>query len=211
MSIQLDIQFHDNHAHYIQLVHRLNFFNDQITRAVNYSYDVAKNYLEESKKTVESDVFLMSVGINRASGLFYSNQKRFNDIIRSEKLLRRVDDIYLIDSSGNVLFSETEKSKNEFILPSEENFSDALEGLPVILRELGDKTSALIKLNNLIDTYLYISRNIDPEILNYLNETEEAVNFYYTVESRQTGLKITFAIIYIIVVSLLLFLSLIHI
>jgi len=184
-----------------------NFFNEKITQAVNNSYDVAQNYLEESKLTIKADVFLMSVGINRASGLFYSNQKRFNDIIRSEKLLRRVDDIYLIDSSGNILFSETEKSRNEFILPSEENFSDALEGLPVILPELEDKTSALIKINNLIDTYLYISRNIDPEILNYLNETEEAVSFYYTVESRQTGLKITFAIIYIIVVTLLLFLS----
>ncbi len=184
-----------------------NFFNEKITQAVNNSYDVAQNYLEESKLTIKADVFLMSVGINRASGLFYSNQKRFNDIIRSEKLLRRVDDIYLIDSSGNILFSETEKSRNEFILPSEENFSDALEGLPVILPELEDKTSALIKINNLIDTYLYISRNIDPEILNYLNETEEAVNFYYTVESQQTGLKITFAIIYIIVVTLLLFLS----
>ena len=184
-----------------------NFFNEKITQAVNNSYDVAQNYLEESKLTIKADVFLMSVGINRASGLFYSNQKRFNDIIRSEKLLRRVDDIYLIDSSGNILFSETEKSRNEFILPSEENFSDALGGLPVILPELEDKTSALIKLNNLIDTYLYISRNIDPEILNYLNETEEAVSFYYTVESRQTGLKITFAIIYIIVVTLLLFLS----
>ncbi|PDH20108.1 MAG: two-component sensor histidine kinase [Pelagibacterales bacterium MED-G40] len=184
-----------------------NFFNEKITQAVNNSYDVAQNYLDESKLTIKSDVFLMSVGINRASGLFYSNQKRFNDIIRSEKLLRRVDDIYLIDSSGNILFSDTEKSKNDFFVPSEENFSDALSGLPIILPELGNRSSALIKLNNLIDTYLYISRNIDPEILKYLNETEEAVNFYYTVENRQTGLKITFAIIYIIVVTLLLFLS----
>ena len=44
-----------------------NFFNNQITKAVNNSYDVAKNYLEENKKTLESDVFLMSVGLNRAS------------------------------------------------------------------------------------------------------------------------------------------------
>ena len=65
----------------------------------------------------------------------------------------------------------------------------------------------MIKLNRLIDTYLYISRNIEPEILTYLNETEEAVNFYYSVENSQTGIKITFAIIYIIVVTLLLFLS----
>ena len=53
------------------------FFDQQITKAVNNSYDVAKNYLEESKKNVEADVFLMSVGINRASSLFYSDKNRF--------------------------------------------------------------------------------------------------------------------------------------
>ena len=52
-----------------------NFFDEKITKAVNNSYDVAQNYLEESKKTVESDVFLMSVGINRASGLILFKQK----------------------------------------------------------------------------------------------------------------------------------------
>ena len=65
----------------------------------------------------------------------------------------------------------------------------------------------MIKLNSLVDTYLYISRDIEPEILNYLNETEEAVSFYYSVENSQTGIKITFAIIYIIIVTLLLFIS----
>ena len=36
----------------------------------------------------------------------------------------------------------------------------------------------MTKLTTLVDTYLYISRNIDPEILRYLNETEQAVSFY---------------------------------
>jgi len=65
----------------------------------------------------------------------------------------------------------------------------------------------MTKLTSLVDTYLYISRNIDEEILRYLNETEQAVSFYYSVENSQTGIKVTFAIIYIIVVTLLLFLS----
>ena len=75
-----------------------NFFNDQITRAVNNSYDVAKNYLEDNKKTIESDIILMSVGINRASVFYYNNQTRFLNIVKSEKILRRVDEVYLIDS-----------------------------------------------------------------------------------------------------------------
>jgi two-component system nitrogen regulation sensor histidine kinase NtrY len=184
-----------------------NFFNSQITKAVNNSYDVAKSYSDQNNKTLESDVFLMSVGLNRASPLFYSDPNRFKNIARSEKLLRRVDDIFLIDSSGNIIFSDSE-SVNEFIIPTEDEFNKALEGVTVqIINGVEEKTSAMIKLNTLIDTYLYISRNVDPEIINYLNETEQAVNFYYSIENKQTGIKITFAIIYVLVVGLLLFIS----
>ena len=97
---------------------------------------------------------------------------------------------------------------DEFIIPSDEDYDLALEGKQVfITNNLENKTTVMTKLTSLVDTYLYISRNIDPEILRYLNETEEAVSFYYSVENSQTGIKVTFAIIYIIVVTLLLFLS----
>ena len=184
-----------------------NFFNAQITKAVNSSYDVAKNYSEQNKKAVESDVFLMSVGLNRASTLFYSSPDRFKDIARSERLLRRVDDIFLIDSSSNIIFYVADNITN-FVKPSDLEITKALEGFPVLItNNLENKTSAMIKLTSLIDTYLFISRNVDPEIIKYLNETEQAVNFFYTVENKQSGIKITFAIIYILVVSLLLFIS----
>ena len=184
-----------------------NYFNTQITKAVNSSYDVAKNYLEQNKKIVESDVFLMSVGLNRASPLFYTSLVDFKKIAISEKILRRVDDIYLIDSSANIIFSVNDNISN-FIKPSDEEINSALEGDPVLItNNIDDKTSAMIKLNSLIDTYLFISRNVDPEIIQYLNETEQAVNFYYTVENKQLGIKITFVIIYILVVGLLLFTS----
>ena len=185
-----------------------NYFDKQITNAVNNSYDVAKNYLEESKENVLSDVILMSVGLNRASGFYYSNQNRFKNIMKSEKILRRIDDVYLIDSLGNILLSDVRDVTEEFIIPSDEDYNQVLEGKPVFITgNLNNKTTVMSKLTSLVDTYLYISRNIDPEILRYLNETEEAVSFYYSVENSQTGIKVTFAIIYIIVVTLLLFLS----
>ena len=97
---------------------------------------------------------------------------------------------------------------DEFIIPSDEDYDQALDGNQVFIdNDLENKTSVMTKLTSLVDTYLYISRNIDPEILRYLNETEEAVSFYYSVENSQTGIKVTFAIIYIIVVTFLLFLS----
>jgi len=134
-----------------------NYFDDQITKAVNNSYGVAKNYLDESKENVKSDVILMSVGLNRASNLFYSNQNRFKKIMRAEKLLRRVDDVFLIDSSGNIIISDSINSEENFVIPSEENFNQVLDGnIVFVSNNLENKTTVMIKLNSLIDTYLYI-------------------------------------------------------
>ena len=65
----------------------------------------------------------MGVGLNRASNLFYSNPNRFQSIIKAEKLLRRVDEVYLIDSAGNILFRDRGEKQEEFIIPLEENFN----------------------------------------------------------------------------------------
>ena len=185
-----------------------NYFDNQIKKAVNNSFNVAKNYLDESKENVKSDIVLMSVGLNRVSNFFYNNPERFRSIVKSEKILRRIDDVYLIDSVGNIIFSDVISKDEKFIIPSEDDYNQALEGNSVFITDsLENKTTVMIKLNTLVDTYLYISRNIEEDILRYLNETEQAVSFYYSIENSETGIKITFAIIYIIVVTLLLFLS----
>ena len=54
---------------------------------------------------------------------------------------------------------------------------------------------------------LYSNIENGKDISKYLRESEEAVNFYYTVEDQSTGIKISFALIYVILVTLLLFLS----
>ena len=55
-----------------------------------------------------------------------------------------------------------------------------------------NRTSALVKLNNYIDTYLYVIKFLDQRISNYLKESQEAINFYYTVEDQRTGIKFSF-------------------
>jgi two-component system nitrogen regulation sensor histidine kinase NtrY len=64
-----------------------------------------------------------------------------------------------------------------------------------------------MRLQNFKDRFIYVVNYLDKDISRYLTESEEAINFYYTVEEKSTGIKISFAIIYIIVVSLLLFIS----
>ena len=186
------------------------YFDQKITSAVNNSYEIARNYIEETKRSVETDVLLIGFDLSRYSGVFFSNPNRFSQIVRTQKELRKVDEIYLIDSSGNILVANTNNPEDEFTTPSEEEFNKALEGKAVSIdRSMEKKTAVMIKLNNFIDTYLFVSKNIEPKLLQYLDDTEQAINFYYTVENNRTGIKITFVIIYIIVVAMLLFLTIV--
>ena len=43
------------------------YFDKKIKSAVNNSTEVARNYLEETKKTIESDILLMSLDVNNQS------------------------------------------------------------------------------------------------------------------------------------------------
>ena len=150
----------------------------------------------------------MVLDLNRKSNLFYDRPKVFNNILSSQRYLRKLDEVYLLDSSSNVIMSDIVDSKLELVPPPEEAFKRSLNGKPIrITDSINNRTSALVKLNNFIDTYLYIVRFTDPKLTSYLKQTGEAIFFYYSVQERKTGIKITFAIIYILIVSLLLFLS----
>jgi len=187
-----------------------NYFDKKIKTVVNNSSEVANNYLEEVRNSIESDVLLVNLDVNNKASLFYENPKRFARMLASQRLLRRLDEVHLLDSSGNFIISSVADSNLIFVPPPEEAFERSLNGKPIrIVDPKTNRTSALVKLNNFIDTYLYIVKFLDPKLINYIEETDRAVSFYYSVQENKTGIKITFAIIYLLIVSLLLFLSII--
>ena len=186
------------------------YFDDKIKTAINNSAEVANNYVGQIRNSIEADILLMVLDVNNKSALYYENPKQFLNILASQRLLRRLDEVHLLDSSGNIIMSNIVDSSMNFVPPSEEAFIRSLNGKPVrIIDSRTNRTSALVKLNNFIDTYLYIVKFMDPKVINYLRQTGEAVSFYYSVQESKTGIKITFAIIYLLIVSLLLFLSII--
>ena len=187
-----------------------NYFDKKIKTVVNNSSEVANNYLEEVRNSIESDIMLVNLDVNSKASLFYQSPKRFASMLASQRLLRRLDEVHLLDSSGNFIMSSVIDSNLVFIPPPEEAFERSLNGKPIrIVDPKTNRTSALVKLNNFIDTYLYIVKFMDPKLINYIKETDNAVSFYYSVQESKTGIKITFAVIYLLVVSLLLFLSII--
>ena len=186
------------------------YFDDKIKSIVNNSSELAKNYVEQTRNSIEADILLMVLDINNQSALYYENPKRFLNLLTSQRLLRRLDEVHLIDSSANIIMSNIVDPNINFVPPTEEAFDVSLDGKPVRISDPStNRTSALVKLNNFIDTYLYIVRFMDPRVINYLTQTGEAVTFYFSVQESKTGIKITFGIIYLLVVALFLFLAII--
>ena len=184
------------------------YFDKKITTAVNNSYEIAKNYVEEVRNKIESDIVLIGFDLNKNVNTFYDNPKRFKNILINQKLIRDVDEIHLIDSDGNIIISTLNDYKT-FIKPSDKALEMVFaEERPLkILNAYENKSAAILKLNNYIDTYIYVVKFLDGQISGYLTESQEALNFYYTVEDERTGIKISFILIYLVVVTLLLFLS----
>ena len=186
------------------------YFDNRIKNVVNNSSEIAKSYLEETKNSIEADILLMVLDINNNSALYYENPKQFLNILISQRLLRRLDEVYLLDSSSNIIMYNVIDEDLKFVPPPDEAFIKSLNDKPVRITDSStNRTSSLVKLTNFIDTYLYIVKFMDPKVINYLKQTNEAVDFYYNIQDKKTGIKFTFAIIYLLVVSLFLFLSVI--
>ena len=159
------------------------YFDSKIKTAVNNSSNLAENYVSQIRNSIEADISLMVLDVNNQSTVYYENPKQFLNILSSQRLLRRLDEVHLLDSSGNIIMSNIVNVSMDFVPPPEEAFIISLDGKPVrILDPNTNRTSALFKLNNFIDTYLYIVKFMDPKLINYIKQTGEAVSFYYSVQ-----------------------------
>ena len=182
------------------------YFDTKITSAVNNSYEIAKNYVEEKRNKIESEIILIAFDLNKYSNLINDNPQRFQSLLNTQRLIRDIDQLYLIDGNGDLILSagnspykKIEDRAIQMVLNDDRPLK--------IINTFENKSAAVIRLTNYNDTFLYVVKLIDKNISQYLIQSEEAVNFYYTVENQSLGIRISFALIYIALVTLLLFLS----
>ncbi len=183
------------------------YFDKKVTTVVNNSYELAKSYVEEVRNKIESDIVLIAFDINKSAKFLNDQKREYSRFLQTQKLIRGVDRIHIIDKNKNLLYS-TQK-KEDYEPPVDKALNLVLDDdRPLkIINAPANISAAIMRLQSFEDRFLYVVKFLEKDISNYLSESQEAISFYYTVEERSTGIKISFAIIYIIIVSLLLFIS----
>ncbi len=183
------------------------YLDNKITTAVNNSYELARNYVNEKRNKVESDIVMVAFDLNKNYDLYKAeDNNNFQRFLNTQRIVRNLDQIHLIDNKKNVIMSSSDTG----YIPVEDRAMKMVlnDDRPLkIINPFEKKSAAIIKLSSYPNTFLYVVKFLDEEISRYLLESEEAINFYYTVEDERTGIKISFILIYLVIVSLLLFLS----
>ncbi|MBD1152246.1 GHKL domain-containing protein [Pelagibacterales bacterium SAG-MED22] len=184
------------------------YFDKKVTTVVNNSYELARSYVEEIRNKIQSDIVLIAFDTNKSKKFLNDNVDEYKRFLNTQKIIRDVDEVHIIDVNKNLLFT-TINNTQFFVPPVDKALNLVLEDdRPLkIINAPENISAAIMRLQNFDDRFLYVVKYLDKEISKYLSESQEAINFYYTVEEKSTGIKISFAIIYIIVVSVLLFVS----
>ena len=183
------------------------YFDKKVTTVVNNSYELAKNYVQEVRNKIEADIVLIAFDTNKSANFLNENTQEYLRFLKTQKIIRNVDEIHIIDGNKKLLYSTENIEK--YIPPVDKALKLVLDDdRPLkIINTQANISAAIMRLQSFDDRFLYVVKFLDENISNYLTESEEAINFYYTVEERSTGIKISFILIYIIIVSLLLFIS----
>jgi two-component system nitrogen regulation sensor histidine kinase NtrY len=182
------------------------WFDKKINSAVNNSTELAKRYLKEHQISIGKDILLVANDFNRNAKKLIVNKSKFENFISIQGNLRSFENIYLVSSNGNLKFSKPNIGNKDYIKPDVYMLSAAKKGKPVIISSAyTNKTYGMVKLSSFENLFLYVIKNVDPQILTYIKETGSVSEYYFNVKNNIFNLQVTFMIIYIIIILLLIF------
>ncbi|WP_343564754.1 sensor histidine kinase NtrY-like [Kiloniella sp. b19] len=182
------------------------WFHDKVKTSVGESLAVAEAYLFEHRQSITTDALAASLVISRELNTLIQNPDVFDRFLTTIANERNLTEVVVFDQTGQV----QGKAEFSFLLNFSPEIPDfaiqsAISGEIVILSaDTEDRVRALVYLGGFDNSFLLVSRVLDPNILRHIDEATEAVDLYSELEGRRSSLLITFALIFTMVSLMLL-------
>ena len=144
------------------------YFDKKVTTVVNNSYELAKNYVEEVRNKIQSDIILISFDINKSKRFLNENQNEYIRFLNTQKIIRDVDEIHIINTKKNLLFT-TLSDKKLYIPPVDQALNLVLDDdRPLKIINAPENISAsIMRLQNFENRFLYVVKYLDKNISRY--------------------------------------------
>lgn len=176
------------------------WFSDRVRLALSSSQAASEAYYIEKQDSLISDVVTFSEYVNSAkeSGVLLDDSDLRELISKvQDNIQRGLKEVFVIDGSGTIRARGDKSYLFDFEKPSPQILIAAEVGKPLVINDWeNDELRVIIKLNLFYDRFLYVSRSVNGNFLQLLNETNETVRFYKQLESDRGRIIFDFGLLY---------------
>lgn len=174
-----------------------SWFSEQVGSVVRNSLATAQAYEREHRGNIKGDILAMANDLNRAAAAGVTGGQ-LNELVSQQALLRELPEAYVFSSQKEILARGEFSYLFNFEPPTEEQLARARAGEVVIMEDEGNnEIRALVYLTNYFDAFLYVTRDVQGQVLKLLDETQDTVQLYERLEAERDGILFDFALIYI--------------
>ncbi|WP_407703775.1 sensor histidine kinase NtrY-like [Tabrizicola oligotrophica] len=177
------------------------WFSERVRNVVGSSLSAAEAYEKEHRDALTEDAQALAGLLNVAKqSRFFMDDGQIRQVLSQgqQAVQRGLREVYLTDGAG-VLKTRGERSYLfDFEEPSAEDLTRAEAGETVVIEDwTNDEFRALIRLEAFPDRYLYVSRDVDGQLLSLLDETKQTVSLYQQLESERGRVLFNFGLLYL--------------
>ncbi|MFY0632709.1 MAG: PAS domain-containing sensor histidine kinase [Vannielia sp.] len=178
-----------------------SWFSDRVREVVGASLEAAQAYKGEHRHDLEQDAVVLAGYLNvarAARGAVSDGQIRQVLGQGQAQVQRGLREAFVIDGTGEIRARGERSYLFDFEKPTEAQLDSAREGETVIIEDWENgEFRALLRLNAFPDRYLYVSRDVDGQLLGLLDDTEETVTVYNQLEQERGRRLFEFGVIYL--------------
>ena len=174
------------------------WFSNRIQAIVGTSLTVAQAYVREHGVNLRAEIIAMAADIDRAQPYFETDRKAFEEFFRTRTKSRSVSLAMLVRGDGTELLRARNDETVKVAVPPRNIFEQTPEDVPLLIAPgTSSEVGAVMKLKRFEDTYLYLSRRIDPRVTQYLRLTEANAAEFRALQDRRGGVQVAFGLMYV--------------
>lgn len=177
------------------------WFSQRVRQVIGSSLAAAEAYQAEQREDLVEDGGALARYIDTSrSRSFFMNDAELRQVLSQGQLQvqRGLREAYVIDGLGAIRARGERSYEFDFEKPDASDIARATEeGIAVIQDWDNNEFRAIVRLNAFVDRLLYISRDVDGELLNLLDDTQQTANLYQQLERERGRVLFEFGLLYI--------------
>ena len=174
------------------------WFSERTRTMVEASRLVARSYMLEHAQVLRDDIIWVASELEQARGTFGEDREKFQRILTALAITRSLPFTSLISADGDTLMRAQINVQGTPPRVPDGLTAGVDVGQPTLINPGSTNlVGAVVKLRGYDDTFLFVARPVDQEVLEFMRLTDENITEYRDYESNRLVFQITFTIMYV--------------